>query len=321
MRLGTAALLAVLAVHGGPAATWLPGLRRACFPGLAGIGHPGHIALTFDDGPDPDSTPWFLEALDTCAVRATFFVLGDSVRRYPGLACRMAERGHEVAVHGWTHDRPWSPAPARDIRDLARAAEVVHDATGQVPRWYRPPYAILTGGRLAAAARCGLRPVLWSAWGRDWAADATAASVLATVRRDLRGGGTVLLHDTDRTAAPGCWRSALEALPGLVNSCQEAGWTVGRLAEHWTGDDQPGPFGPKISPAERAGSLAAASAGRLREAPRPGQVTPRAGAGPMHATNSTVPAVGRQGRHRADVSHLEHRYPLPLYVAERYIMV
>jgi hypothetical protein len=97
--------------------------------------------------------------------------------------------------------------------------------------------------------------VLWSTWGRDWRADATAASVLATVRRDLRGGGTVLLHDTDRNAAPGCWRSALGALPGLVSSCQEAGWTVGRLAEHWEDNSHPArsvhkiltPTGPGLS--------------------------------------------------------------------------
>lgn len=258
-------VLAVLAAHGGPAATWLPGLRRTCFPGLAGAGRPDHVALTFDDGPDPDTTPWFLEALDACAVRATFFVLGESVRRYPGLARRIAERGHELAVHGWVHDRPWAPGPRRDIRDLARAAEAVYDASGQIPQWYRPPYGILTGGRLAAAARCGLRPVLWSAWGRDWTADATPASVLATVRRDLRGGGTVLLHDTDRTAAPGCWRSALGALPALVNSCQEAGWTVGRLAEHGKGRQAPRPFGPKDLDPERTGFLAAVSAGRLPE--------------------------------------------------------
>jgi hypothetical protein len=87
--------------------------------------------------------------------------------------------------------------------------------------------------------------------------------VLATVRRDLRGGGTVLLHDTDRTAAPGCWRSALEALPDLVDGCRKAGWTVGRLAEHWTDDDRPSTFGLKDLSAERAGSLAAASADRL----------------------------------------------------------
>ncbi|GHA07706.1 polysaccharide deacetylase family protein [Streptomyces echinoruber] len=231
----TAAVAAVAAAHLVPAATWLPRLRAACFPRLAGLGHPRHVALTFDDGPDPATTPRFLDALDDLGVRATFFVLGESVVRHPGLTREIAGRGHELAVHGWTHGRPWLPAPARDLRETELAGRVVHDTTGRRPRWYRPPYGILTSGRWAAARRAGLRPVLWTAWGRDWTADATPASVRAAVGADLRGGGTILLHDTDRTAAPGCWRAALGALPGLVRDCREAGWEVGPLAEHGVG--------------------------------------------------------------------------------------
>jgi peptidoglycan/xylan/chitin deacetylase (PgdA/CDA1 family) len=228
-----AGLAALTAAYVGTAATWLPPVRRACFPALAGLGRRDHVALTFDDGPDPRSTPDFLDALDGLGVRATFFVLGESVRAQPRLSREIAERGHELALHGWTHDRPWRPALRREISDLSRAAETLYQLTGAIPRWYRPPYGILTGGRLVAAARCGLRPVLWSAWGRDWTSAATAASVCARVTRSLRGGGTVLLHDTDATAAPGCWRATLAALPCLVAWCRAAGWTVGPLAEHW----------------------------------------------------------------------------------------
>lgn len=229
------AVTAAAAAHIVPAATWLPGLRRRCFPRLAGIGDPRHVALTFDDGPDPVSTPLFLDALDELLVRATFFVLGESVVRHPELVRETARRGHELAVHGWTHDRPWLPAPVRDARGVARAAEAVADVTGRRPFWYRPPYGILTSGRWAAARRAGLRPVLWSAWGRDWTADATADSVRGTVEDGLRGGGTVLLHDTDRTAAPDCWRATLAALPGLVTDCRRAGLTVGPLGDHGLG--------------------------------------------------------------------------------------
>ncbi|MGP2438842.1 polysaccharide deacetylase family protein, partial [Streptomyces sp. JW3] len=66
--------LAAALAHIGPAATWLPGPRRRLLPGLAGRGRPGHVALTFDDGPDPASTPRFLDVLDDLGVRATFFV-------------------------------------------------------------------------------------------------------------------------------------------------------------------------------------------------------------------------------------------------------
>ncbi|MFF8524892.1 polysaccharide deacetylase family protein [Streptomyces werraensis] len=222
--------------HVGPAATWLPVVRRHLSPRLAGAGHPRHVALTFDDGPDPLSTTRFLDVLDGLGVRATFFVLGNAVARHPDVVRETARRGHEVAVHGWSHDRPWLPAPARDVRSLRRAVEAVRDVTGVAPRWYRPPYGILTSGRWAAARAAGLRPVLWTAWGRDWTATATPESVRATVEADLRGGGTVLLHDTDRTAAPGCWRATLGALPDLVAAWRTAGLTVGPLSEHGTAE-------------------------------------------------------------------------------------
>lgn len=234
-----AAVSAVAAAHIVPAATWLPRLRSRCFPRLAGHGRPDHVALTFDDGPDPATTPYFLDALDRLGVRATFFVLGESAARHPALTRAVTARGHELGVHGWTHSRPWLPAPGRDLRETARAVRVVHDLTGRRPLWYRPPYGILTAGRWTAARRLGLRPVLWSAWGRDWTADATAATVRDRVRADLRGGGTVLLHDTDHASAPGCWHAALGALPGLVAACRDAGWEVGTLAEHEVGRGTP----------------------------------------------------------------------------------
>ena len=224
-------LAAVAAAHIAPAATWLPVVRRR-LPGLAGVGRPGHVALTFDDGPDPESTPRFLDALEALGVRATFFVLGDGVVRHPSVARAAVRRGHELAVHGWSHDRPWLPAPADDARAVLRAADAVRELTGRRPLWYRPPYGILTSGRWAAARAAGLRPVLWTAWGRDWTAGATPASVQAAVAAGLRGGGTVLLHDTDRMSAPGCWRATLGALPAVVEGCRAAGLSVGPLAEH-----------------------------------------------------------------------------------------
>jgi peptidoglycan/xylan/chitin deacetylase (PgdA/CDA1 family) len=230
---GVAAVsLAVAAGHIGPAATWLPGPRGRLWPLLDGRGDPARVALTFDDGPDPESTPRFLQALDELSVRATFFVLGERLARHPELGRRIAAEGHELAVHGWRHDRPWWPRPVRDHRDLARTADLVAEAAGHRPLWYRPAYGILTGGRWAAAHAAGLRPVLWSAWGRDWTHDATPDSVLVEVTRTLRGGATVLLHDSDVASAPGSWRATLGALPGLVAVCRAYGLTVGRLADH-----------------------------------------------------------------------------------------
>ncbi|MFG2589627.1 polysaccharide deacetylase family protein [Streptomyces sp. NPDC048438] len=229
------ALAAAAVWHVGPAATWLPPVRRIFCPALDGRGRADHVALTFDDGPDPASTPYFMRVLAKHEVRATFFLVGASLQRYPALGRALVAGGHEVAVHGWQHDRPWFPAPLRDVREVARAADSVRRICGTAPQWYRPPYGILTGGRLTAARRAGLQPVLWSTWGRDWTESADARSVKASVLRDLTGGGTVLLHDADGWSAPGAWRATLGALPGLLAECRRLGLRVGPLGEHGIG--------------------------------------------------------------------------------------
>jgi peptidoglycan/xylan/chitin deacetylase (PgdA/CDA1 family) len=222
---------AVAAVHVVPAATWLPIVRRA-FPGLAGVGNGDHVALTFDDGPDPRSTPLFLDELRRLDCSATFFVLGEMLGLDPALGRRLVAEGHEIAVHGWRHDNALTVRPGRSATEIRRTADLITAVTGVEPTWYRPPYGVLSAETLVQARRCGLRPVLWSAWGKDWTASATASSVMAALEPDLRGGAAVLLHDSDHTGAPDSWRSALAALPELVDRCRAAGLRIGALREH-----------------------------------------------------------------------------------------
>ncbi|MDH6134148.1 peptidoglycan/xylan/chitin deacetylase (PgdA/CDA1 family) [Kitasatospora sp. MAA4] len=229
---GAGAAAAVEVLQLAPAAGRLGVVRRSVCRGLAGYGTATHVALTFDDGPDPRSTPYFLAALDELDVRATFFLLGSMLERAPGLGRELVERGHEVAVHGWYHRQPWWPHPARDLAELRRTAEAVTAYCGARPRWFRPPYGVLTSGLLGAARRSGLRPVLWTGWGRDWTARASPASVYETLRPELRGRATLLLHDSDCTSAQGAWRSALGALPLAVEHCRNRGLEVGPLRDH-----------------------------------------------------------------------------------------
>jgi peptidoglycan-N-acetylglucosamine deacetylase len=199
---------------------------------LSGVSELAHVALTYDDGPDPRSTPAFLTLLERYDVRATFFVLG----RHLGdraLLRDMAAAGHEIGVHGWDH-RPVALHGPVALRDgLVRTRDLVEDATGHPVRWYRPPYGVTTGSRWAAG-RAGLQTVRWSAWGRDWERRATAASVTRLVTAQLRPGGCVLLHDSDRTSAPGSWRATLGATERLLPHWLASGLGVGPLAEHWS---------------------------------------------------------------------------------------
>jgi peptidoglycan/xylan/chitin deacetylase (PgdA/CDA1 family) len=200
-----------------------------------GVGRKGHVALTFDDGPDPASTPAFLDVLDGLGWRASFFMLGAMTRADPGRARAVADAGHEVAVHGDVHGNMLRRTPRRTVDDIRRAHDSVAVATGVEPVWFRPPFGISSYASLRVARSLGMTTVLWTTWGRDWRKEATPDTVVADVTRRYVDGGTVLLHDSDCTSYPGSWHSALGALPRLADEFAARGLDVGPVGEHGIG--------------------------------------------------------------------------------------
>ncbi len=233
-RIGAAGV----ALGGAVAAHLLPGVvawrsaRCRLLPRLSGVGDTGHVALTFDDGPDPVSTPSILDALDALGWHATFFCLGTQIRRSPDLTRELVSRGHEVGVHGDEHTSHLRRPFTSTIPDVLRARDTLENTTGTRARWFRPPYGAVSSSTLLAARQSGLQLVLWTTWGLDWQAHATGRTVAANVARTFHPGATVLLHDSDITSTPGSWRSTLSALPILGDAWAAAGLKVGTLAEH-----------------------------------------------------------------------------------------
>ncbi|MFN2539460.1 MAG: polysaccharide deacetylase family protein [Mycobacteriales bacterium] len=220
------------AVQAAPLVTFVPAGKRFA-PALNGRGRPGHVALTFDDGPDAQSTPRFLDRLAELDVKATFFLLGEMCLRYPDVARRIVAEGHEVAVHSWDHRNHLRNLPGRRTADqLARTADLIELQTGVRPEYFRPPYGALTAADVVVAKQLGLRTVLWTAWGQDWQRDLKASDIVDEVLRGRLDGGTVLLHDSDCTSEPGSWRATLAALPLLVDALHQRDLDVGTVGSH-----------------------------------------------------------------------------------------
>ncbi|HZT92243.1 MAG TPA: polysaccharide deacetylase family protein [Gaiellaceae bacterium] len=181
------------------------------------------VALTFDDGPHPQGTPAVLEELARFGARATFFLVGEQVRAHPDVARAVADAGHEIGVHCDRHTLLLRrPPPAVEL-DLARALESIRAATGADPVLHRAPYGVYSSGALRIVRRLGLRPLLWSRWGRDWERRASAASIARRAAAGLRTGDVVLLHDSDAYGARGSWRKTAYAVPSLLEAIATLG--------------------------------------------------------------------------------------------------
>ncbi len=185
------------------------------------------VALTFDDGPDPDTTERFIEALGEA--RATFFVLGMNVRRWPHLARAMAEAGHELASHGDSHRTMTRVPPRGTLRELRVAQRTIVESTGVSPRFYRPPYGRFNLASWVEAARLGMRRTLWTAGARDWEAEATPALIAERILAAAAPGAILLLHDSD--GDPGAPEHTLAALPAILAGFRERGLRSVTLSE------------------------------------------------------------------------------------------
>ena len=207
----------------------LPGLAGAWPPlrGVLGVedrtSSGRGYALTFDDGPHAEGTPAVLEILRAEGVTATFFLVGEQVERNPALAAEIVAAGHAVGLHCHRHRNLLRLGPRQTRADIDRAQALIESHTGRATELYRPPYGVLNAAALRLARGRGWRTLLWSDWGRDWEARASAESITARVSGDAQQGAVLLLHDADDYSAPGSWRRTAQALPRVLEALAERG--------------------------------------------------------------------------------------------------
>lgn len=203
-----------------PSTTSLGPVLSRLPPGFAAR---GAVALTFDDGPDPEVTPYALDLLDEAGARATFFCIGERVQRHAALARAIVARGHAVENHSFSHSlyaSLWGPGRWR--RDLLAAQAAIQDATGVTPLFFRPPFGVRTPLLEPALARVGLHCVVWSARAFDTITQ-DAARVVDRLAPRLTPGAIALLHDGIAVRTRRGRPVLLDALPPVLATLRRRG--------------------------------------------------------------------------------------------------
>jgi peptidoglycan/xylan/chitin deacetylase (PgdA/CDA1 family) len=182
----------------------------------------GAVAITIDDGPDPDITPRVLDLLDQHAAKASFFCVGKLVLRYPELAREIARRGHAVENHTQRHVHHFSLLGPRGLaKEIGQAQETIAQVVGLAPRFFRAPAGLRNPLLEPVLTRFGLQLASWTRRGFDTVSH-DADQVLGKLTRRLGGGDILLLHDGHAGRSPAGEPIVFDVLPRLLTAVAEA---------------------------------------------------------------------------------------------------
>lgn len=193
------------------------------------------VALTFDDGPSGVWTPQILAVLKAADVKATFFMIGEHVQKYPEVARSVVEQGHEIGNHTYNHHGIFYYKPEELNREVGEAEKIIKSVTGIKTKYFRPPKAWLTEREKKQVKEMGYETVLWSLNSKDWVTFDDRYIVKYILHR-VRQGDIFLFHDSGGVFKPegGNRKETVKAVSRLIDKLKERGYrfvTVSQLLE------------------------------------------------------------------------------------------
>lgn len=181
------------------------------------------VFLTFDDGPVPGVTDFVLQELAKRNMKATFFMVGDNVRKHPSLAKEVVSQGHKIANHTYHHLNGWKSSKENYVRDFLACDQILKDQLEVQPQLFRPPYGLMTSGEAREILKTHAI-VMWNMLSGDYDLKLEAKEVLRKSLEKTQKGSIVLFHDQQKTS------SVLpKILPTYLDKLQEKGWTTATL--------------------------------------------------------------------------------------------
>ena len=178
------------------------------------------VYLTFDDGPIPEVTPWVLEVLDTYQVKATFFCVGDNVRKHPSVYRQILEKGHKTGNHTFNHIQGWKHTINDFIANTQKANSYI-----QSP-FFRPPHGHVLFPQFVLLKKSGYKFIMWDVVTRDYSNYMTPEKVLDNVKKYVRNGSIIVFHDSLKAE-----KNLRYALPLAIEWLKREGYSFGLIHE------------------------------------------------------------------------------------------
>ncbi len=194
------------------------------------------VVLTFDDGPSSNYTPLLLDILAKKNVQATFFMLGKQVEKYPEIAKRVVEEGHEVGNHTYGHITVPNSSPTHLAGQIMKTNLVILQNTGVYPLYLRPPRGLYDMRMRRIAKLLGQELILWSLSSQDWHPRSTAKGIVRRVVDRASGGDIILFHDSGSLFGSGkaSRYPTVEALEPIIDGLREKGLEIVILKDFFT---------------------------------------------------------------------------------------
>ncbi|MGJ5641760.1 polysaccharide deacetylase family protein [Formosa sp. S-31] len=194
----------------------LPKFIKGIFPNYIWdmpLSHNKTLYLTFDDGPNPEITPWVLKTLDTYKAKATFFCIGDNVRKYSEILTQVQAQGHAIGNHTYNHLKGWKTETETYIKNVELAASILPS------KLFRPPYGKIKTSQANILKKQGYSIIMWSIIAYDWEKHLNGEECLNNVIKNAKDGDIIVFHDSYKAA-----KNMQYALPRVLEHFSKLGF-------------------------------------------------------------------------------------------------